>query len=170
MVIQEAMSTVKELIQKQKYQYKYFDYYNDGPIDIKKANGLHYTFEIKKPMSEIQISVTFLDKYFDVLAFPHPVIVDKRFVLNVVRFLNYLNGYIKMGNGRFYLDEEFLDVAFSVRVPYYILEAFPAESVENSISGSIAFFIDFARPLYHVSKGSLSVEEACKYVDEIYGH
>lgn len=110
----------------------------------------------------------FLQKYIDLLAFPHPIIVEKKYVLPTIRFLNFLNSYIKTRNGRFYLDEDFLDVAFSARIPYYLLESHPKESIEVSILGSVDFFLDAKYPIFKVSKGIINADEAIGSMKEIW--
>jgi hypothetical protein len=81
-----------------------------------------------------------------------------------------MNSHVKAGNGRFYLDEEYLDIAYSIRVSYFILEAFPIESIQNSIFAALDFYVDAASPLYSVSKGNISTEEACNYMDKLWGN
>ncbi len=166
----EAMSTVKKLISQERYQIARMTYLNNskGLVEVAKLDTLHLRFKIGEPLKEIQMSVTFCDTYFDLLAFPSPIMVDEKFSLSTIRFINFLNQYLKMGNGRFYFDQETMDVAISVRIPYYLLQAFPLESTDKSIIGSIVFYIDAGYPLYHVSNGRMMVEEAYDYMNKIW--
>lgn len=167
----KAMSNVKRLIKQQSQRYTHMTYLNEnkGPIDLAKIDSLHVRFGIGEPLGEVQMSVRFSDNYFDLLAFPSPIMVDENFASATIRFINTLNHYMKMGNGRFYLDESTMDVAISVRIPYYYLKAFPLESVDDSISGSMAFYMDVGYPIYHVSRGNMTVKEACDYIRDIWG-
>lgn len=166
----EAMSSVKKLINQERYQFAHMTYLNNskGLVEVAKLDTLHLRFKIGEPLKEIQMSVTFCDKYFDLLAFPSPIMVDEKFSLSTIRFINFLNSYLKMGNGRFYLDQETMDVAISVRIPYYFLQAFPLESVDKSIIGSIEFYIDVGYSLYQVSNGCMTVEVACDYMNRVW--
>lgn len=173
MTKQEAMRIVKKLVNQQRYQYSYIYYLNttNEPIELSKINQLHLSFKTENFLNEIQMAISFYDDYYDVLAFPHPFIVTDTSITSIskiVRFLNFLNSYIKMGNGRFYLDEDFADIVFSVRIPYYVLEAFPLESIENSVAGTLNFYMDIAEPLYNVVKEEITIEEAYSYMKEIW--
>lgn len=171
MTKQEAMCIVKKSVNQQRYQYSYINYLNttNEPIELSKSDKLHFSFSTEKFLNEIQMSISFYDDYYDVLAFPHPIIVTDTSITSIsriVRFLNFLNSYVKMGSGRFYLDEDFADIVFSVRIQYYILEAFLQKSVENSVTGALDIFMDIAGPLYSVVKDEISIEEACNYMKE----
>lgn len=171
MTKQEAMQMVRKLVDRQKYRYTHIYYMKNEssePIDISKVDMMHLTFHIGEPLEEVQITLEFCEKYIDLLAFPHPIIVDKKYVLPTIRFLNFLNSYIKTMNGRFYLDEDSLDVAFSARIPYYLLQSYPKESVADSIVGSIDFFLDAKFLLFEVSKGIIDAEKAIDSMREIW--
>lgn len=171
MTKQEAMRLVRKLVDQQKYMYTHIHYIKNEssePVDISKIDMIHLTFDVGEPLEEVQVALHFCEKYIDLLAFPHPIIVEKKYVLPTIRFLNFLNSYIKTRNGRFYLDEDFLDVAFSARIPYYLLESHPKESIEDSILGSVDFFLDAKYPLFKVSKGIIDVDEAIDSMKEIW--
>lgn len=168
---QQAMQIVRRLIDQQKYRYTHIHYMKNGssnPIDLSKVDMIHLTYYVGEPFGEVQITLKFCEKYIDLLAFPHPIIVDKKYVLPIIRFLNFLNSYIKSMNGRFYLDEDFLDVAFSARIPYYLLESHPKESIADSIVGLIDFFLDAKFLLFEVSKGIIDAEKAIDSIREIW--
>lgn len=172
MIKQEVMRLVRKLVDQEGYKYTHIHYMkneSNKPIDISKVDVIHLTFDMGEPLKEIQVSLHFCEKYIDLLAFPHPIIVEKKYALPTIRFLNFLNTYIKSPNGRFYLDEEFLDVAFSARIPYYLVEAYPKESTVDIISVAVDFFLDASYPLFNVSKGIIDVNQAIYNMEEIWG-
>lgn len=170
----EAMRLVRKLINQQKYMYTHICYIKgkdirETPVDISKIDTIHLTFDVGESIGEIQMSLRFDETYLDILAFPHPIIVDKTYTLQITRFINFLNTYNKTWSGRFYLDEEFLDIAYSVRIPYYILDAFPIKSMVNGVSTPIDLYMNINYLLFKVSKGMIEVEEAIKGMKEIWG-
>ena len=170
MTKQEAMKMVRKLVDRQKYMYTHIYYMKNESselVDISKVDMLHLTFYVGEPFGEVQITLKFCEKHIDLLAFPHPIIIDKKYVLSTIRFINFLNSYIKSLNGRFYLDEDFLDLVFSARIPYYLLESYPKESIADSIVGSIEFFLDAKFVLFEVSKGIIDVDKAIDSMREI---
>ena len=78
-----------------------------------KADMWNLSFAVGAPLGEIQVTLAFHKEWIDILAFPHPRIIDEDYVSEMVRFVNCLNGYVKLQNtnGRFYVDENDLDVA-----------------------------------------------------------
>jgi|LSQX01.2.fsa_nt_gb hypothetical protein len=169
----EAMGLVRNLVDQQKYMYTHICYIKGDdsravPIDISKIDTIHLTFAVGDPIGEIQMSLQFDESYLDILAFPHPIIVDKTYALQIAKFLNFLNTYNKTWSGRFYLDEDFLDIAYSVRIPYYLLDAFPNESMVNGISIPIDLYLDIKYLLYKVSKGIIESEEAIEGMKGIW--
>ena len=132
MTKKEAMILVRKLIDEQKYLYTHISYVKggDSPVLLQDPDVIHLTFAMGHPLKEVQLSIRFDETYADILAFPHPVIVKPDCILHAIRFLNFVNNYLKTWNGRFYLDEEFLDVAYSARIPYFLLEMYPSESIQ----------------------------------------
>ena len=59
-------------------------------------------------------------------------------------------------------------IAFSARVPYYLLKTYPNESIKDGISNSINFYLDAKYPLFKVSKGIIGADEAIDSMKEIW--
>lgn len=137
-------------------------------VNFNKVDTIHLAFDVGQPLGEIQTSLRFDENYLDILVFPNPIIVGKSFVLPTIRFLNFLNSYIKTRSGRFYLDEDYLDIAFSARVPYYLLKTYPNESIEDGITNPIDFYLDVKYLLFKVSKGIIGEDEAIDSIKEIW--
>lgn len=142
------------------------------PVDITQIDTLHYEFDVDRFPGQLQMTVAFFeDGYCDLLMYVHPVIVDRQHVVPVVRFINFINSNFKPHNcsGRFYVDEESLDIAFVARQSYTTLQEHPANCIKNCVSAPICFFQDMADPLYMVSKGSITYEQATLHMEEIWG-
>lgn len=131
----------------------------------------HLTFCVGAPLGEIQLTLEFQDEYVDVLAFPHPRIIDEKCALDMVRFVNWLNGNVKLhgSNGRFYVDENDLDVAYSARLSYKYLELLPQEAVSHGVLGFLGFVAAAAVSLYQIGKGDMTAEDGCQYMVELWG-
>lgn len=128
------------------------------------------SFPVGQPLGEVQITLSFKQGWVDILAFPHPRIIKEEYILEMVRFVNCLNGYIKVHdtNGRFYVDENDLDVAYSARISYEYLEYLPQKAVSQGVLGLLGFVADTAIPLYCVGKGEMTAEEGCRYLVELW--
>lgn len=128
------------------------------------ADMWNLSFPVGAPLGEIQITVEFNEDWIDVLAFPHPCILNKDHVPEMLRFVNCLNGYIKLQrtNGRFYVDG--LDVAYNARLSYQYLELLPKEAVSRGVLGFLGFVADAAVPLYQVGQGEMTAAEGCQYM------
>lgn len=135
-----------------------------------KADMWNLSFAVGAPLGEIQVTLDFHKEWIDVLAFPHPRIIDENRVSEMVRFVNCLNGYVKLQNtnGRFYVDENDLDVAYSARIGYKYLELLPQEAVSHGVLGFLGFVADAAVPLYQVGQGEMTAEEGCRYMEELW--
>lgn len=126
--------------------------------------------QLEMPWGEVQVSIEFLNDWIDVLAFPHPRIIEKDCVVATVRFINCLNNFVKLQNtnGRFYVDEHDLDVAYSARINYRYLEFFPKEAVDHGVLGCLRFVADIAIPLYQVGHGEMTYEEGRQYISDLW--
>ncbi|MGM9602759.1 MAG: hypothetical protein ACI3W5_14405 [Faecousia sp.] len=144
----------------------------DGDITAPSINAdmWNLSFPVGAPLGEIQVTLAFHKEWIDVLAFPHPRIIDENRVLEMVRFVNCLNGYVKLQdtNGRFYVNENELDVAYSARLSYQYLELRPQEAVSHGVLGFLSFVADAAVPLYHIGKGEMTADEGCQYMVELW--
>ena len=128
------------------------------------------SFSVGAPLHEIQITLTFCEDWVDVLAFPHPRVIKEKYVLEMVRFVNSLNGYVKLQNtnGRFYVDEDYLDVVYSARLSYRYLDVMPQAAVCHGILGFLGFVMDMALPLYQIGQGIMTAKEGCQYMMELW--
>ncbi|NMA85003.1 MAG: hypothetical protein GX962_14200 [Epulopiscium sp.] len=170
---QEAMLLVRKLLDQQKYLYTRIQYVKDvdnrvALVDISEVDTIHLTYDVGEPIGEIQMSLRFDKTYMDKLAFPHPIIVNEKYILQITRFLNFLNSYNKTWNGRFYLDEDYLDIAYSARIPYYLLDAYPNKSMKGGVSTPIDLYLDIKYLLFKVSKGIIGAEEAIEGMKELW--
>lgn len=153
------MILVRKLIDEQKYLYTHISYMKDegnAPILLQNVDVIHLIFAMGQPLKEVQLSIRFDNIYVDILAFPHPVIVKPDCVSHTIRFLNFVNNYLKTWNGRFYLDEEFLDIAYSARIPYYLLEVYPSNSISAGVTEPIDFYKDIQHSLFGVAQGIIT--------------
>ena len=137
---------------------------------LKDGDMWNLSFPIGAPLGEIQVTLDFRKEWIDVLAFPHPRIIDGDCVSEMVRFANCLNGYVKLQNtnGRFYVDENDLDVAYSARIGYKYLELMPQEAVSHGVLGFLGFVSDAAVPMYQVGQGEMTAEEGVQYMVELW--
>lgn len=168
MIWQEAMREVKRMVA-ENYKYSHMQHYNTKGqvIDYQKLNMVHYSFKSETPLKEIQVTFEFQETFFDMLAFPHPVIVTEKFLRETIDFINYVNSIIKVG--RLYVDTEYLDIAFSVRVPYDIFEAFETKGIDLSLNSALCFYHDLGYILYAVVTGEMSADEGKISVNRING-
>ena len=115
MIWQQAMQETKQIVAKN-YSYSHMQHLNTGGkvMDYQKLNMVHYTFDAEGPLNQIQVTFEFKEKFFDMLAFPHPVVLKEECVNEMVKLINYVNSIIKVG--RLYVDTDYLDIAFSTRV------------------------------------------------------
>ena len=100
------------------------------------------------------------------LAFPHPVVLKEECVDETVKLTNYVNSIIKVG--RLYVDTDYLDIAFSARVPYYIFEVFETEGIDFSLNSALCFCYDLGHILYAVATGERLAVEGMQSVDDIW--
>ena len=159
-------------LRKQAWPHFRFACLDDGEIVASSLNAdmWNLSFSVGAPLGEIQVTLAFHKEWVDVLAFPHPRIINEDSVLEMVRFVNCLNGYVKLQdtNGRFYIDESDLDMAYSSRLNYKYLELLPQEAVSHGVLGFLSFVADAAVPLYCVGQGDMTAEEGCRYMVELW--
>ena len=106
----------------------------------------HYSFYANEPLQELQLTVSLFNNFCDILLFPHPIILDKENTLEAIRFINIVNSHCKPhnSNGRFYVDEEYLDIVFSSRISYDYIEAFPKKYIEDSVVSPMNYFFNIS--------------------------
>jgi len=159
-------------LRKQAGQHFSFACLKDGIITSPsiKHDMWNLSFPIGPPLGEMQVTLEFHKEWIDVLAFPHPRIIDEDCVSEMVRFVNCLNCYVKLQNtnGRFYVDEHELDIAYSARVSYKYLELLPQDAVSHAILGFHSFATDTAVPLYQIGHGQMTAKEGCQYLIELW--
>ncbi|EDT73631.1 hypothetical protein [Clostridium butyricum] len=169
MKLEKAKYLIKKLMKEQKYKYDYINYIDSQelPVDITRADTLHYSFCGVSYINELQISITFKANHFEVLIFPHPILTDKESKKDAIIFINYVNNYIKLG--RFYIDTDSFDIAWaSNNISYDILEIFPDKIIKENIIEGMSYFIDISYSLSKLIKGEFNVKEACGYIDAIW--
>lgn len=164
-----AMKIFKNLISKQRYNFSQIQYINTNSeiVDIRNLNTIHMTYFMGSNIKQIQTTVTFEEKYLDSLSFVSPRILRKEYVNESIRFINFVNGYIKSGNGRFYIDEEYLDIAYAIRIQYYIFEQFENECTEDMLSVVMDFYNDISVPLWNVATGIWSADEGIECIKDM---
>ena len=153
----KAMIEMKELMGKNKYIYKFTDHLS--------IDSWHYTFDMGPGLPETQMSLTFLDYFLDVLAFPHPVIVNEDNFINLLQAINYINNNVK-GLGHFYIDE-YHNIAYCLRLKYDLIEGMPAECLRE-IELAVDIYVDILKILFDVSRNVLAYEQCRAEIDLIW--
>lgn len=127
---------------------------------------LHYRFVCVQPIQELQLSVSFSPTFCDILIFPHPIILHPACIQEAIRFINTLNRYHKSHNisGRFYVEEQDLDVAFSARLSYEYIEALPEQYLQTAVVSPIRLLHSISDLLFAVCKGILSAQQATEFL------
>lgn len=139
------------------------------PIPLDGCNMLHLIMPLENRLTQVQSAVTFREDWCDLRTFPHPILVDpedRLQCLRVMELLNMINSYVKAG-GSFYLDRQTGDIAFWVRIPYPVLEAFP-EALPQSLTTAHDFYEDCGNAIAQVVKGD-SVFTAMAAMEERWG-
>lgn len=112
----------------------------------------------------------FCNVFCNILLFSHPIILDKETTFKAIRFINYVNSYSKPhnSNGRFYVDEEYLDIVFSSRISYDYIEAFPKKYIEDCIIAPMKYFSDISTLLFDMCNGIMTAKTACDHLNSIW--
>jgi len=148
----KALRLMQNKIKDLKYIYK---------KGILKMDLWHLTFEMDLGLPEIQMSIEFTDHYLDILAFPHPVIVNDKNFDSLVKIINYINWDVK-GVGRFYVDDN-KDIAYSLRIKYEMLDKLTVFSLKE-IEFAIDLYSDVLKILFDISTNKMSYEEGKKEI------
>lgn len=141
-------------------QFKNFKYIYKK--ELLKIDLWHFTFNMDLGLPKIQMTLEFSEKYLDILAFPHPVIVNDENFGGLFRIINYINWNIK-GIGRFYIDDN-KDIAYSLRIKYEMLEKMPKLSLQE-IEFAIDLYSDILKILFDISNNKMSYEDGKKEID-----
>ena len=135
-----------------------------------RTDAWNLAFSVTEPLNEMQITFEFFEEWFDVLSFPHPRIIEENCVSEMVRLVNFLNGDVMLQdtNGRFFVDEKYLDVAYSARLSYKYLELMPHLAVSRGILGFLSYVSNVATPLYQVAQGYMTADEGYQYILDVW--
>ena len=125
-------------------------------------------FKVEYLRHEIQMTFNFEDSYVDILLFPHPIIFKSEHKVEALKIVNYINHNIKTG-GRFYVDDDYLDIAYSLRFQYNELDIMPQECVRK-LECAVEYYMDIFKPLYQVCQGIKTYEEGREYIDFIWNN
>lgn len=88
--------------------------------ELLKPDLWHFTFQMDAGLPEIQMTLEFTDDHLDILAFPHPIIVNDDNFYDLLRIVNNINWNLK-SLGRLYIDD-YNDLVYSLRLKYSSLE------------------------------------------------
>lgn len=152
----KAMKLIDDIFNDFKYIYTH-------KINL-EITAKHFTFSMGY-LPEIQLTIHFRDEYLDVLAFPHPVIVNENNINEMILTINYINSIVK-SLGHFYVDDN-NDIAYTLRLNYDLLEKLPKYCLEE-IETSIDFYCDILETLYRVSNGNLTYFESKEIINNIW--
>jgi hypothetical protein len=155
-----AMRIVNESLKKDfKYLYKK-QFYDEST--------LHMTFLMDTKSHALQMSISFDDKWCDVLCFISPTVLtsDSPSYFEALKTINYINWNVKSW-GRFYIDSSG-DIAYSLRLNYEILSESSKRCIRE-IEGAIDFYSDIFIPLLDVCIGNASYSEAKQFIDNMWG-
>ena len=171
----KAMQRVMQEIDRLGYQYQHIDYFKDGHEGtylITEVDTVHLSFDVGEPWRELQITLAFSNDHFDVLAFPHPQFIQPEYLQEVIRVTNCIDSFLKIPDcsGKFYVDEEYRDFAYSARISYRYFEIFPETAVHNGVFGYLPFVADIGIAVYQVANGIISSEECCRYITSIWNN
>ena len=126
------------------------------PSIFEDAWNIEFTLDGAK--RNIQVALDFHAEAVDVVIFPHPELMREEFVCEVIRFINAINadGWLQKFNGRLYVDEEFLDVTYSVRFAYTGL--IHQRWMDTELAQAfLCFLVD---KLYEIGHGELMAADA----------
>lgn len=149
----KALDLMKNLLKNFKYIYK---------IEIIQIDIWHFTFNMDVGLPDIQMTLTFRENYIDILAFPHPVIVNNDNFDKLIRIINYVNWNAK-GIGRLYIDDN-KDITYSLRMKYEMLEKMPNLCL-NEIEFAIDIYSDILKIVFNISNNEMSYEAGKKEID-----
>lgn len=126
-----------------------------------------------KEIASIQIATVFEDRYIDFLGFPDPAFIPADDYQDILETINYINYGLKDTFGRLYLDienvnDDCLDIAYSVRIPYRFFKYSPRQFLDDIISSILETFTVYGTLLYSVSSGELNFNEAKKLIDNMF--
>lgn len=127
---------------------------------------IHLTFKMDSSTYDLQMTFDFEDSYCDILTFISPRVLTAEYYDETLHTINEINTYVK-AFGRFYVDE-YNDVAYSLRLPYSMIENQPVHMM-NEIEGAVAYFEDLFCVLLDVTQGKRSFEECKIFLQNMWG-
>lgn len=122
------------------------------------------------PSLPLQMSICVEDKAVRTLLFPSPIIINSGNVYQFVRLSNVANQYLYRGNalGRFWVDEESLDLAYELILEEYLIEHYTEEIGKQLFDLPLAHFTDCHIPLLMLAKNTWKADTAMSYLKELW--
>lgn len=131
-------------------------------------NGeINLAFKMDSKNYGLQMTFNYYESYCDILIFIDPVVLNEEHYIETLQTINYINNWAK-AFGRFYLDEH-NDIAYSLRIPYSLLEQMSDKALEEIDTG-IKYYEDVFLTLIDVAKGKATYQECRDFIDEMWGH
>ena len=153
----EAKKRIKELLRTDLgYIYK------ETNIGMHK---IHLTFKMDSRTYELQMAFFFAEKFCDVLTFISPRVLTDKYYNETLYTINFINTYIK-AFGRFYVDE-FYDIAYSLRLPYTMIEERPIETIWE-IQGAVKYYEDVFCIILDVAQGKKTFEDCKEFIEKMW--
>lgn len=157
-----AIKKIKELLKTFKYIYK---------EEQTRINELHLTYKMDSNIFELQSSFLFGEHWVDILTFISPRIerlcYDNRQYIEMLKTINYINWSSKSSCGRMYIDDDFGDIAISLRFTYVWLEKYP-EIVIGEYESVIEYYEDLFTLVIEVASGKRDYCEAKAFINEMW--
>ena len=157
-----AMKLIEQMLKK---DFKYL--YKKENIDI---NTWHFIFHMDSKTHALQMSFDFCEQWVDILCFISPTILlldSNENYWEALQTVNYINWNIKSW-GRFYIEDSFRDLAYSLRIDYNVLERMPHECIKE-IECAIDYYADLFIPLLNVCQGKTSFDNTKLFINDMWG-
>ena len=158
----KAMKLIEQMLKK---DFKYL--YKKENIDI---NTWHFIFLMDSKTHTLQMSFDFCEQWVDILCFISPTILlldSNENYWEALQTVNYINCNIKSW-GRFYIEDSFRDLAYSLRIDYNVLERMPHECIKE-IECAIDYYADLFIPLLNVCQGKTSFDNTKLFINDMWG-
>ncbi|MCM1539298.1 MAG: hypothetical protein NC254_12990 [bacterium] len=141
-------------------------------ISFLRKEDWHLFIEMHSPLVpslSLQVSICVEDKAVRTLLFPSPIIINSGNVYQFVRLSNVANQYLYRGNalGRFWVDEESLDLAYELILEEYLIEHYTEEVGKQLIDIPLAHFRDCHIPLMMLAGNAWKADTAISYLKEL---